>query len=292
MAMNELQVTVNQTLGEIKWNFEELRDGLAAQMDVYKSIVYTDENIASARSDVAALRKLSKAVNARKIDIKNKCLEPYALIESQAKELVRLIDEPIALIDEKVKDYEARQKAEKKAKIMDAMDREFADLPSDIRKKLQIKVYDPKWENASTSARTYMSAIKAAHDETVDALKILENVDEDYRDIVVGTYKVNLNMTEAMLKSQELQKQKEMIAERERRRAEEKARKPEAEKPAPEPAKVPEPPAQAEEPKEEVVYRNVADRNYVHLSICGTNEQIQKVIGYIKYIGAECQIKG
>ena len=100
--MNELQVIVRQTPGVITWNYEDLRAALKAQMDEYKSIVYTDDNVDDARKDVAKLRALRKAVNDRKIEIKNNCLEPYKIIEAQAKELMGLIDEPIELISQNV----------------------------------------------------------------------------------------------------------------------------------------------------------------------------------------------
>ena len=53
-------------------------------------------------------------MDARRIEIKKKCLEPYDVIEEQARELKALIGEPIRLISEKVDDYEDRRKAAKK----------------------------------------------------------------------------------------------------------------------------------------------------------------------------------
>ena len=68
--MKELQVVAQQTPGTIDWNFEELKERLSEEMKRYEKIVYTDENIKEAKSDIAGLRKLQKEVNDRKIEIK------------------------------------------------------------------------------------------------------------------------------------------------------------------------------------------------------------------------------
>lgn len=311
--MNELQVTVQQTPGMVHWNFEELKQELALQMRQYKAIVYTDENIGEAKKDVAELRKLDKAVDARRIEIKNKCLEPYQEIEEQAKELKALIGEPIKLISEKVNDYETRRKAAKKDKIMRFMEETFVDLPGDIRKRLECKIYDSRWENAGTTEKTYKEAIKAALVETQDALRLLANVDEDFRDQVMETYKTDLNMTTAMLKADELQKQKEILIEKERQRQErERIRKEqeaatEAERHAqeaqqtaqedfdPEPKKVKDEPencnlqAVAEphtnpEAKKAKIYTCM-------VKMVGTAEQIQKTLDYSRSLGTECEVQ-
>ena len=303
--MNELQVTVNQTPGVITWNFDELKNALAAQMDEYKAVVYTDDTIAAAQADVASLRKLSKAVNARKIEIKNKCLEPYEIIEKQAKELIGLIDEPIQLISEKIDDYEKRRRAAKKEKIMQVMSDAFADLPADIRKRLECKTYDSRWENKTATEKSYRDAIRQAHDETVDALRILGNVDEDFRETVMTVYKVDLNMTAAMMKAQELQRQKEIVLERERQRREQEERMKEREKmlqeaeakKAADPVvnePVKEEPKEPEKPQLEVVQeetKSVDDKHVTTILFRGTDEQLKKVVGYIRYIGGECQLK-
>mgnify|MGYP002580419924 FL=1 len=100
--MNELQVKVQQTPGTVTWNYEDLKKAITNALEVYKTTEYDDSNIGQAKKDRAMLNNLSKSVNARKIEIKKKCLEPYELIEIQAKELMAIIQEPIAVIDERL----------------------------------------------------------------------------------------------------------------------------------------------------------------------------------------------
>ena len=100
--MNEISVVVNQVPGEVSWNFQEVKDRLETALSEYQGMVYTDDTIKTAKSDVANLRALAKTIEDRRKEVKEKCLEPYSVIEKQAKELVALIEKPIAAINEQV----------------------------------------------------------------------------------------------------------------------------------------------------------------------------------------------
>lgn len=249
--MNELQVVVKQEVGKINWNFEELKTALATEMKKYTGIVFDDDSIADAKKTVAYLRKLKESVEDRRKDVKKKCLEPYNEMEKQAKELTQLIDEPINTIAKQVKDYEEEQKKKKKEEILAYMAEVFAELPETVASKLKSKIYDSKWENKSTTKKTWQDAVNTAFENTKGDLNILDGIEEDFREDAKKVYERNLVLSEALSKVQELRKQKEMILERERQKRErEEAAKREAlakkEEQPQEPEKAPEPVASAE----------------------------------------------
>ena len=317
--MNELQVTVNQVPGSITWNFEELKQNLTSYLDLYRGLEYTDETIGNAKKDVAALRKLRTAVDDRKKEIKKKCLEPYNMIELQAKELMKLIDDPITLIDAKVKDYEERRIEAKKKKIREEMDTVFADLPQAARDKLAVIAQDPRWLNATTPDKAWKEGIRKAHDETAGALRILNNVDEAFKDDVMRVYLRELNLTDAMLRAQDLQKQRERVLEQERARQERERQEQERreremqererqeavaqhvepeQQPAPEPVPEPEPEPTIEanmiagtETSAEELPRSAPKDGIIEAMIRfrGTQEQLDNAIAHIWYIGAEAE---
>ena len=223
--MEELQVIVRQEPGTIKWNFEQLKTALAAEMESYTDVVYTDDSIKSAKSDLAMLRKLRTSVEDKRKEIKDKCLEPYALIEAQAKELTVLIDKPIAQIDTQVKAYEAERRARAKTDILNYMAEKFASLPDDIAARLKSKIYDARWENVTTSKKDWQKAIDEAFRTTEIDINVLESVEEEFRDKAYEVYKVGLVLSEALQKVTELRRQKEEILERERIRKEQEERR-------------------------------------------------------------------
>ena len=222
--MNELQVNVTQKPGAVQWNFEELVNALQAQMQQYEAMVYTEDTVKDAKADVAALRKLRSEVESRRKEIRNKCLEPYGVIEEQAKILTGMIDKPIAKISEQVEEYIEKRKREKKEEILAFMRDTFADLPDNVSAKLRFKVYDTKWENATATKKAYKDAITSAYQATKSDLAILEGVDPDYKEAAMQAYIKDLSLQDAMAKAQELQKQKEIVLENERRRKAEQER--------------------------------------------------------------------
>lgn len=324
--MNELQVTVQQTPGVIRWNFEDLKTALKQEMDSYSSLVYTDETIPVAKKDVATLRKLRTMVEDRRKEIKNKCLEPYAVIEAQAKELTALIDSPINLINGQVKDYETAQKEKKKADIIAYMTEQFKDFPADVAQKAKFKVYDSRWLNATYKEKDWKAAVDACAEEVKKCLALLANTEEEFRDEAMKTYALNLDFSEAVARVQELQAQKERILAAERRRQEEAERRAreEAERrvAAEERARIAEE-AKAQEPKQQEIgsvaektaaipadtiiagsfptvgdviesvtheaFQNVAaDDGATILKVYGTPEEVQKILEYCGFLGVRC----
>lgn len=222
---DELQVIVNQQPGVITWNFEDLKNALAEKMATYETLVYTEDTVKDAKSDLAGLRKLRKAVEDKRKEIKEHCLDPYYIIEEQAKELTALIDKPIAKIAEQVDDYEKKRKAAVKAEITDYMKEQFAPLPDGIAKKLQFKIYDNRWENATATKKSWQDAIAAALSQTQGDLGILEDIEDEFKDKAMEIYGNNLILSDALAKVNELRKQKEEILKRERQRIEAEERR-------------------------------------------------------------------
>ena len=223
--MEELQVRVEQTPGAVTWNFEDLKAALRSEMESYKGLVYTDETIPVAKKDRALLRKLKEMVEDRRKEIKNRCLEPYTLIESQAKELTALIDEPINLIDQQVKKYEREQKEKRKSTIDQYMNEKFSSFPKEIQVTAQAKIYDVRWLNATFKEKEWKDAVNECADEINRCLDILNKTELEFREEAFNTYGRNLDLSEAVARVQELQAQKEKILAAERRRKEEEERR-------------------------------------------------------------------
>ncbi len=233
--MNEIQVTVQQTPGTVKWNFKELKESLEKELSIYETTQYDDNSVKDARGDLAYLRSLRKAVEEKRKDIKSKCLEPYEEIERQAKELVELIDKPIGVINEKVQEYETRRKKQVRKEIYAYMQEAFSKIPEDIRERAMESSYDTKWENVSTTKKTWKEAIGGKAEAFMNDLSVIQAVDEEFLEDAIAAYKRRFVLADAMSKVQEMKRQKERILEAERRRKiqeEENRRRQEAQKEA------------------------------------------------------------
>ena len=226
--MNELQVKVQQTPGTVTWNYEDLKKAITNALTVYKTTKYDDSNIGQAKKDRAMLNNLSKSVNARKIEIKKKCLEPYEVIEAQAKELMSIIQEPIAVIDERLTEYETARREKVRAVILEYMQKAFEGIEQQIADKAKNALYDDRWENATAKKSEWQTAIDARADAIRSDLQVLADIEEKFRSYAMDAYRPNLRLADAMQKVQELRAQEAAILKRqqeERKRREEEERR-------------------------------------------------------------------
>lgn len=288
--MNELKVKVQQTPGTVTWNYEDLKKAITNALEVYKTTEYDDSNIGQAKKDRAMLNNLSKSVNARKIEIKKKCLEPYELIETQAKELMAIIQEPIAVIDERLTEYETARRKKARAAILEYMQKAFEGIEQQIADKAKNALYDDRWENATAKKSEWQTAIDARADAIRSDLQVLAGIEEKFRSYAMDAYRPNLRLADAMQKVQELRAQEAAILKRqqeeERRRRQEELAKREAElvaqnqqEEATQTSGYPEPVQDPEIPFDPKLSQTIR--------ITGSPEDYQKVIEYIKAMGID-----
>lgn len=141
-------------------NFQELKQALEQQLEVYKSLAYSQDSVKAAKKDKAMLNKLKKAIDDKRKEIKKIYMQPYTVVEAQAKELIALIDEPLALIAGFIAREEAEEKEVRRKDVATYFYQNAAAL-GDLAESIFVNpaFYDPKWENKSTTVKAYQSAI-------------------------------------------------------------------------------------------------------------------------------------
>lgn len=221
--MNELQVKVDQVPGQINFNYEEIRENLSQMMDLYKDAVVTEENKAASKKEVASLRRIKKAIDDSRKEVKQECLKPYQEFEAKAVALMSLVDEPIMLIDKQVKEFDEKQKAEKCQKIRDAYNEMIGDLveylPFD-------KAYNHKWETTSVSLKKAREELQAVISSTWLAVETISAMQSDATQEALDIYKRTLDMAAAIQHINDYERKKAAILLREeQRRREEEERK-------------------------------------------------------------------
>lgn len=153
---NDMELKINdyQLPEKISFNYEEIKSEVAEKVKHYANLVYTEDQIKDAKSDRATLNKFVKALEDKRKEIKKQCLEPYEKFEAQMKEIIAIVNEPIAMIDNQVKEYEELKKSEKLANIQAYFDEkntyDFLKLDD---------IMNHKWLNASVSMKSIQEAI-------------------------------------------------------------------------------------------------------------------------------------
>ena len=227
--MQEINLLVEQKDGSIETNFEEIKAALAAGLEEYKGMVFTAESQPEAKRTVASLRKLKKAMNDRRIEIKKTFMAPYTNFEAQVKELDKLIDEPIDFISGQIEEFERRRVEAKKAMICEIYTGIMAEHGTVMEYLPLDRIYDSRWENSTTTQKAITEAITAHVEHVEKDLDTIRAMESEFADKGLAKYKATLELSDAITAMNQYQKQKEEIlrrqAEEEQRKAEEEARR-------------------------------------------------------------------
>lgn len=227
--MEEIRVNVEQKNGVIGFNFEEIKEKLNSELEIYKNMIFTEESKTEAKKTIASLRKLKKSVNDKKLEVKKSFMIPYTNFEAQVKELDNLIDEPINFINNQVEEFERKRVEEKKALISEI----YAEIMAEHEEAsgylpLQ-RIYDSKLENATTTKKAITETITERVDHVEKDLGIIRSMGSEFEDKGIEKYKATLELSDAIEVMNQYQKQKEEILRRQeeeaKRKAEEEARK-------------------------------------------------------------------
>ena len=206
-----LEVQISRNNGTIDFNFEDLKDALTAELELYKNLVFTEDTKADAKKTVAELRKLKKQINDKRIEVKKLYMQPYTDFEAKVKELDKLINEPITFISEQIDAFE-QKRIEEKRELINEIYLELVSEREDIAGYAELnRVYDSKWENASTSKKTIQEAIISYLDSVDNDIAAIESMESEYEAKALMRYKETGVLSDALLTIRQWEKQKEEI---------------------------------------------------------------------------------
>lgn len=209
-VVNSLRLVISplQKMEAIKFNYEELKGGLTASLEKYQNLVYTSENIKEAKDDRATLNALKKSLNDEKIKIKKEFMVPYDDFESKIKELIELVDKPASEIDKQVKVFEEQEKAKKRETINTI----YAENIGAYAELISLeKLYDPRWENKTYKETDITKEIQDVVKKADNDIKVIEDLKSEFEFQIKDTYFKTLDLGQALIEQQRLEKQKELL---------------------------------------------------------------------------------
>lgn len=193
----EMNIEVRQTAGEIACNFDEVKAQLQEQVKAYENLVITEDDIKPAKNDLANLRKIRKSFDDRRKEVKTEFMKPYEEFEKRAKELLEVIDNPIGMIDGKLKEFDKKRVEEKQAHLRELYEQEigeFADyVPFESVKK-------PQWDNATYTDKDIIFDVNSAKTKIIMDLDAIKALQSEIMEECVKAYKAAGNDLSAAIK--------------------------------------------------------------------------------------------
>ena len=199
----------------LEFNFEDLKKALAERMELYRGLVVTEDGIKAAKQDRSDLNKLREAIEAKRKEVKKACMAPYTEFEGRVKELVQLVDAPIAAIDGQLKEYEEKRRAEKRAEIAAIYEETVGELKGILPFE---RLWRDEWYNTAWSMKKIREAIVAAEGKTASDLEVLSTVESEFAEAVRLKYLEALDLNAALAERARLQERAAKLREYEEQR--------------------------------------------------------------------------
>ena len=218
MELKVKQVTLPEA---IEFNFAELKQEITERTEAYVGMVYTDDQIKSAKADVAMLRKFTKALSDERIRVKKEYLKPYDEFEAKVKELSGIVDKAIVNIDSQIKIFDQIKQDEKKMNIEEMFKNMLFPEWMTVE-----QIWNPKWLNASTSMASIETELLNQKNDIIRNCQTLATL-PNYSHEAVLFYQKTLDVSGALAKVTELAdieaKKKKMLEEEAKKRETENA---------------------------------------------------------------------
>lgn len=218
--MTEVRAVITQQEGTVSCNFEEVKGYIRERLKEYDGAVFTEESKGYAKKELAKLRAEKKELNDNLREAKKKYMAPWDAFEPKVKELINLFDEPITLIDGQVKAFEEDRVVQKKA-LIEAI---YTELVGDLSDIIPLeRIYNPKWENATTKEKAIREEVLAQATAARIALDTIRGMRSDAESKALDVYKQTLSLSIAIscINAYEAQKAEILRNEQERQREEE-----------------------------------------------------------------------
>lgn len=210
--MNDLNVQVEQKPGKIICNFAEIKEALKVQMTAYTTLEITEEGQKVAKSDLATLRKIRKAVDDQRKAVKNEFMVPYNEFENQVKDILSVIDEPIKMIDLKLKEFDEKRIEEKQKHIHELYEECVGEYLDYIPYSL---VASPKWSNATCKDSEIKFEISEAVLKVKTDLETIRMLNSEIEEELFNTYKnAGNNLQAAIQKNNDYSQAKKLAEEK------------------------------------------------------------------------------
>ena len=206
-----MELKVNEVVlpAPITFNYEELKSELLQKVSVYETVVYTEDQVKSAKADRAALNRLKKALNDERIRQEKEYMQPFNTFKTQVGELVKIIDHSVSIVDKQVKEFEEQKKAEKLKAIEEYWN--YALSESKVGPVSFKLIFVPNWLNASVSMKSIQEAIDGKIEQIAKDLAVIDSLPLyafEARECYIDT----LDLARAVSEAHRLQEQAEKKA--------------------------------------------------------------------------------
>lgn len=222
--MSKLEIAPAYSVGNITIDFESLKKECRELVGRYKDLYIDETQVKEAKKDLADLRKKKKEINDQKIQIKKAYMKPLEDFEKGCKELIQIIDESVTNLDTQVKDYEYREKQQKRSEM------ELYWEVNGVENVPFEKVFDERLLNKSVTEKEWREQFDNFHIKYQSDMLIIESMDGEQKMFMKADYAKTFNVNESLMNwKQYSERQAQMEALKAQKQAQTKPEEPKVE---------------------------------------------------------------
>lgn len=284
MPMELILKSGTVTIPQAIENVQALKQELADRLDYYKTLIVTEAGIKDAKADKAALNKLKSAIDDQRKEAKRQVLALYNPLETECKELLGMIDEPIRAIDDQIKAFDEQKKQAKYAELV-----EFFEKVNTLDFVRIEYVLDPKWGNVTMKLDALKDKMSGEIQRIVDDYAEIKKLyaDSPMLTAIMQRFETTRDKGTVLAYAAEIERKEQARRERE---AAERARL-EAEQTQPDPEPIPVQKSFTEQA--DTVVKTVEQPEPVGTAafrVTGTRSQIRALAAYMKENGISYEV--
>lgn len=179
----------------INSNYETLKTQISDQLESYNNLVITADTIKEGKSKKSLLNKLKKAINDKRIEVKNIYMQPYEDFKNNMDTLIEMIDQSVLSIDSQVKVFDDVKKEEKRKSI------EYF-YQTNIKSLMDLlpleKIWNDRWLNTTYSFMQISQEIMGIIEKTKTDIATIKAMKLGFENEILSKYLVSLDISVAL----------------------------------------------------------------------------------------------
>lgn len=275
---------------DIRANFEECTAWLDENLAPYRTMVVTEDGIASAKKYRASIRAVAARIDECRKMAKEAAMQSYKPFEEKCKALTALCDESAANLDGQIKAFDEAKKAEKSDRLRAFFNQSIGEMNDFLTFDA---IYNPRWMNVTYSEEQARKDIICEIAKCSNAVESLRALHSEFETTLLDEFRRTHDLAACLKRNENLLRIKEIEETRKRVRREQEqdvsnklaaARTTEAPTP-----KIAEPP-RTEEPRETARPEQTEETTQMFelvFRVRGTAEQLNGLKQYMKENGIQ-----
>ena len=213
---NEIKAEITGA-AKVEDNIMEAKEYALRLKEYYSTLVFTEEQLSEAKNERAGINKVVKKIADYRKNIVEEFKKPINLFETTAKETERILKETADFVDIQVKNFENKEKEEKRKQI----EISFNQLVEELKEVITLdKIFDAKWLNKTVKLATIEEEITNKLDNIRNGLKAIEELNSEFVLEIKNTFLQDFDLSKAIFKNTQLLEQKQALTKVEEKKEE------------------------------------------------------------------------